>query len=384
MRIVGMRLRRLCGNRAVDAALAGCLILSSGPAAAQTVVRGSPVPIQTRRSLPGIDVLSIAVDPLGPDLYVGTGALALSGESPEVWKSPDGGSEWSLTSFSAGDPTFGGASFVVVDPSIAGTVYASFRTCYFRLPMFCGGQLFRSEDGGGSWQALRSGSMVTLLPDRHEPGTLYALDLRPVMDPRFPADPQMIGFAIRSRDSGASWSDLPLSSPSTLALNPAYPGWLLAGSPSGLFRSVDGGDTWVASSEGLTSPIVRALSIAGDGVTAYVATDGGVFRSSDAGESWEATGSLSYTTQLAVDSEDPATVYVVSLTGLFRSTNGGSEWSRVGVDPAIVETIALDSTGTILYVGTTDGLIEVDVRKSRTLTPRIAGAPFLLRSSTWR
>jgi photosystem II stability/assembly factor-like uncharacterized protein len=68
----------------------------------------------------------------------------------------------------------------------------------------------------------------------------------------------------------------------------------------------------------------------------YAATRGGIFRSNDGGVSWlrkEAglTGSVSYTYALGMDAEAPGTLWVVDSFGhVNRSTDGGDNWAQTG------------------------------------------------------
>ena len=100
----------------------------------------------------------------------------------------------------------------------------------------------------------------------------------------------------------------------------------------GVFRSEDGGDNWIQSSNGLPLDLqIRALAIDSTGML-YAGTMGlGVFQSSDAGVNWMQVAdglTYPYVHSLAVDPENK----ILAGTGgglVFHSTDHGSTWEGV-------------------------------------------------------
>lgn len=130
----------------------------------------------------------------------------------------------------------------------------------------------------------------------------------------------------------------------------------------GVFRSTDGGSTWVAVNNGLTHPAINALAVtpgAGGPGTAYIfaGTCGGVFRSSDGGESWVETSSgliNPETRSLAVTYADDGTGLVrlfagTAGNGIFVSTDNGATWTSAGVTTACITSLV--GQGTTLIAG---------------------------------
>src|SRR5688572_29335982 len=75
-------------------------------------------------------------------------------------------------------------------------------------------------------------------------------------------------------------------SPGTLYAAAACHG-IFAG--NGVYKTIDGGDTWHAVSKGLTDTCVSALAIDSQTpTTLYAGTRGGVFKSVDGGTTWQA------------------------------------------------------------------------------------------------
>ena len=77
-----------------------------------------------------------------------------------------------------------------------------------------------------------------------------------------------------------------------MALHATPEGILFAGTRGGgIFRSTDGGDTWVSASEGLRVPPARELPgilvLTQKGHTLYAGTSSNIFYSTDSGDSWQ-------------------------------------------------------------------------------------------------
>jgi PKD repeat protein/photosystem II stability/assembly factor-like uncharacterized protein len=143
-----------------------------------------------------------------------------------------------------------------------------------------------------------------------------------------------------------------------LAIDPATPTTLYAGTENGVFKSANGGENWGKVNTGLTNTSVFSLAIdPATPTTLYAATPGGVFKSTNSGENWSKinTGLTSpYTYTLAIDSMTPTTLYAGTSGGVFKSTNGGGTWSAVntGMAATYVTTLAIDPvTSTTLYAG---------------------------------
>ncbi len=113
---------------------------------------------------------------------------------------------------------------------------------------------------------------------------------------------------------------------------------------------------WTAVNTGLTSLDVHALAI--DPVrptTLYVGTGDGVFKSLDGGETWRTSG-LAGTSPfvLVIDFVNPNTLYASNNNCSFKSADGGASWSYLtlpGPGCAPIDALAIDSVNpNILYV----------------------------------
>jgi hypothetical protein len=118
-------------------------------------------------------------------------------------------------------------------------------------------------------------------------------------------------------------------------------GTLYAGTifSSAAFRSTNGGASWQAISNGLTSTTVFAIAIdPATPSTLYLGSSfgHGIFKSTDSGDHWGPLdlGEAKFdVTSLAIDPARPATIYagvVGASFGVVRSTDSGATWHEFG------------------------------------------------------
>jgi photosystem II stability/assembly factor-like uncharacterized protein len=166
-------------------------------------------------------VTALTIDPQNSQtLYAGVVAH-VSGGGSALFKSTDGGFSWNSTLNLQGN----NASAIAVDPQSPSTVYAVATVCCF-LWGEAGGNLWKSSDGGGSWQDLSSGlpgPVSTIALDPRKPATIYAATNAGV---------------IRSTDGGETWVPWSASTIGTALLlpDPKSDDTLYAGGPGGLFE----------------------------------------------------------------------------------------------------------------------------------------------------
>lgn len=234
--------------------------------------------------------------------------------------------------------------------------------------------LMRSDNGGESWWRSSEGvpfrwhnTTYWMVFDPEVKGRVYSVmsgthDLpRPRMWRGTPVD-HFRGGAALSTDGGVHWKPLGTGMPNIAAthllLDLASPvasrTLYVATMGFGVYKSVDGGATWVAKNNGLPehSPLAWRLVMAKDR-TLYVILarksengtigdlrDGWVYRSKDQGESWQLLPlpeGVNGPTGLVIDPSDSQRMYLSAWPrdkgqnglggGIFTTTDGGEHWT---------------------------------------------------------
>jgi photosystem II stability/assembly factor-like uncharacterized protein len=287
------------------------------------------------------DVRALVVHPGRPDtLYLGS--------ELGVFVSRDGADNWSpLLAPPAGLQVWS----LWLRPGPAGDIL---------LAGTCPSDVFRSADGGRSWERCATRM------ERSCPRILHARVTALASDP---ADPDHLWAGVEidgihhSRDGGRTWESLDGTGLSSrdlhaLAALPAgapRPPRLLATTNNDLNVSEDGGRTWAPLSVGrvLPWPYCRALAQkcgdpevlllgVGDGPPGSV---GAVARSTDGGASWrlaDLPGRANSTVwNFAAHPADPELLYASSVSGqVYRSTDGGATWAKLAREFGEIRSLA--------------------------------------------
>ncbi len=198
--------------------------------------------------------------------------------------------------------------------------------------------VFRSVDGGRSF---RSAGV---------PGYAYHL-FRVRWCPRFPSQVALVSPSLiyTSSDGGETWRRLPASPDfdyGSVAWGVGEPPEALAGNQKGVYRSYDGGVTWKEFPNvppfirGLWAPdpatdkyiLVATLPQAGDVSWTSRPPEKGLFRTLDGGKNW--TGNLApdggAITDVVFAPGKTELLYVTTdLGGVFRSANRGDSWREI-------------------------------------------------------
>ncbi|MDR2161456.1 MAG: hypothetical protein LBO77_04870 [Desulfovibrio sp.] len=303
-------------------------------------------------ALDGVHIVSLAGDPARPaTLYAAT--------SQGLKKSLDSGAAWSdLGEILPGKLL---PSALAVSPLNSKELYAAYD----------GGGIFKSVDGGNSWQAINDG-----LPN---------LNVRCIVIS--PKDPNLLYIGIQdgvaiSTNGGKRWH---LSSGfkrsvnvNCIAIDPKNPQFMYAGTGgAGVFKSGNGGVSWVDRNQGLSSLSILALHIDPENPDIVLAgayhpatpTDfyvgeasGGAFRTTDGGRTWEGTELLNITIfSFVADALYPGAVYAGAWGGAYRSADGGASWSDInsGLNNPFLHAIRiLPVRPPVILAGTTFGLLS--------------------------
>jgi photosystem II stability/assembly factor-like uncharacterized protein len=296
-------------------------------------------------------VVAVAGDPVHEQVFY------FGSTGGGVWKTTDGGVFWQNVS----DGFFQRASVgaIAVAPSDPNVIYVGMGETTIRGNVAHGDGVYKSTDGGKTW--LHMG-----LTDTRQIGKIRV----------HPGDPNLVYVAAlghahgpnkergvyRSTDGGMTWEHILNRGEEVgvhdLAMDPNNPRILFAaawrarrfphtlesgGEGCGIFKSIDGGDTWaeITHNRGLPEGMVGKIGLTVSGaqpgrIWALIeAEDGALFRSDDGGEKWERLSEERdlrtrpwYYMHIYADPQDADTVWVLNEKCL-KSIDGGRTFFKV-------------------------------------------------------
>lgn len=215
-----------------------------------------------------------------------------------------------------------------------------------------GGTIFRSRDGGINWTwagasaPTRTYGPIAVSPAN--PDTVFAGSSREGI--------------VRSDDAGATWRDARQGLPTytnssvyydlwSIAIDPSAPDIVIAGViEQGVYRSVDGGRTWmqVIAADPAHNPYYFDAVFEGAVPGSAFASGSALFGSADHGAHWHRVASLpGQVTKLAVGPEGDGTLYALAAGTTHRlSLESGGGWENISTSLArsSVWTFAVDPT----------------------------------------
>ena len=298
-------------------------------------------------------VVAVAGDPDHPAVFY-FGAVAGG-----IWKTEDAGTTWrNVSDGFLGTSSVGALAVSQSDPNV---IYAGMGESCIRLDVSHGDGVYRSGDGGQTW------THCGLADTRHigeirihpkDPHRVYVAALGHAFGPN-----EERGL-FRTTDGGKSWEKILYKSDVAGAVDVAFDPhspetiyatlwqtyrnfWELSsgGPDSGMWKSTDGGDTWIEITRNQGLP--REGIIGKIGVTASPARAGrvwslieateapGLYRSDDSGETWQLINEETslryrpwYYMHVFADTTDADTVYVNNLE-MWKSTDAGKSFTRL-------------------------------------------------------
>lgn len=166
-----------------------------------------------------------------------------------------------------------------------------------------------------------------------------------------------------SKDGGRTWTTIRITSSNGLAyavaVDPKDSRRIYVGGKQGgkaaLFRTDNAGASWqgiTGSIKGIITELALDLKTS---QTIYAGTPNGLYRSKNAGQSWEWKAKFDVRA-IKVDPNSPDRIWAGGEDGLYQSTDGGSTWTALsGLIIPKINCLELDSKKGILYVGTDGG-----------------------------
>ena len=318
----------------------------------QPLAKGQDAALEWRNIGPsniGGRIFALALNPLRPQtMFVG----AADGG---VWRSYDGGQTWASVSDDFPTQAMGSIAINPVDTSV---IYAATGDASFGGQSFDGAGVMKSTDGGDSWFELQGDSLPRYIRASDiainpvDPDILYLAVPYGNFDPA-------LGGIWRTTDGGGSWELVLTGRMTDIVINPQNPDVLYTVSSKviggftadryGLHKTTDGGDSWFTVDIGVadslmgrtaigicaTQPDVVYLGVSevtGAGRTPLL----GIFKTTDAGGSWEKLEvPFDYLIPqgwfdniIGVHPTDPDIVYAGGVKCI-RSSDGGKTWKRI-------------------------------------------------------
>lgn len=310
-----------------------------------------------------------------------------------VWRTTDAGHSWS--NLTDGQIAVGSMGAVAVVESNPGILYAGTGSSKIRSNVSIGRGVYKSVDAGKTWMfmGLRDvGQISTIRINPADPDEVFvAATGNPF---KFSADRGVY----RSRDGGKTWTkvlflnetlgaadlefqaDDPRTLYATMWHGIRRPWTITSGSmDGGVYKSVNGGDTWVKLGGGLPAGLFGRANI---GVSAaapnrlYALIEAkpgsGLYRSEDYGNSWSlinGEGRLTtrpfYYTTLGVDPGNADVVFVGN-EGWFRSADGGKSFASLETPHGDNHDVWINPKNSLIMVQSNDGGANVSLDGGKT------------------
>jgi photosystem II stability/assembly factor-like uncharacterized protein len=277
-----------------------------------------------------------------------------------VWKTIDGGNNW----FPISDSTFKASSIgaIAVAPSNPNIIYAGTGETDIRGNISIGDGMYKSDDAGTTWKHIgikKANAIGAIQVHPTNPDFVYVAAMGNIFGP----NPERGVF--RSKDGGSTWKQVLAKNDSTgavdLKIDPNNPNVIYAtmwqayrnhysmssgGPGSGIYKSVDGGDTWklISMNPGLPKGLLGKIGITISPVNSnrlYAMIEnkenGGLYSSGDAGTTWQLVNGAAFLKQrpwyymnLAADPKNENGIIVLNVNA-WKSFDGGKTFSEINV-----------------------------------------------------
>jgi photosystem II stability/assembly factor-like uncharacterized protein len=281
-----------------------------------------------------------------------------------VWKTEDCGHRW--TSIGDSQIQTGSIGSIAVADSNPNVVWVGTGSAAIRSNVIIGRGVYKSTDAGRTWQlaGLRdSGQIGSVIVHPANPDVVWLAALGS------PFGPNEERGVFKTTDGGKTWKKTLFVNDSTgarvLAINPANPnelyagmyrgfrkGWdIISGGPAtegGIFKSVDGGDTWTRLTNGLPAALIGKIDIDVARTNPRIVyamveapgAEGGLYKSDDGGASWKLVNNSSgirarpfYFHYVDINPKDENDLWVGAVQQ-YRSTDGGKTFQTVSTPHA--------------------------------------------------
>jgi photosystem II stability/assembly factor-like uncharacterized protein len=186
-------------------------------------------------------ILAIAMHPTS------TGTFLVGAAAGGVWRTSDGGGSWQPTFDRESAIAIGSLAYDYTNPDIVyagtGENFPSSPTLLVNTPSYLGDGVFKSTDGGATWKQTGlgiAGAVSKVFVHRQNHNIVYA------------AVAKQNGGFYRSTDAGATWKQTLTGDLYDMSVSTANSDELYVAYPSMLKRSTDGGLTFTTITSGMT------------------------------------------------------------------------------------------------------------------------------------
>ena len=280
----------------------------------------------------GGTVRSLAIDPRDPDrIFLGTSA-------GNLYLSTDKGASWSRFA-RPGNSAEMVLDHIVIDPADPRNIFVAAWNA--QLPS-SDGELYRSKDGGKSWE---------IVPDLHGK-SLRALSIA-ASDPKILVVGALDGI-YRSRNGGHDWERISpenhaeIKNVESVAIDPVNPDVIYAGTWHLPWKTEDGGKTWHSIKKGVIddSDVFSIVIDPSQPANLFISACSGIYRSESAGEMFRKMQGIPYsarrTRMLQMDPTDHNVVYAGTTEGLWKTTDAGATWKRMTGSNIVINDVLID------------------------------------------
>jgi photosystem II stability/assembly factor-like uncharacterized protein len=313
-----------------------------------------------------------------------------------LWKTTDGGLSWGpVTDGQVSSSSVGAVAVAETNPDV---VYLGMGETQLRGSIMQGDGVYKSIDAGKTWRHLGLRDTQAIARIRVHPTNPDVVYVAALGHPYGQNEERGV---FRSTDGGNTWKKILYVSPragaADLVIDRTHPKTLYAstwevyrtpwkmwdgGEGSKLFKSLDGGDSWIelTGNPGMPKGPIGAIGIAVSPVdpnrlwALVEANEGGVYRSDDGGWTWKLVNDerklrqrAFYYSRIYADTADRDTVYGVNV-GFFKSTDGGKTFEPIVTPHGDNHDLWIDPNNPQRMIEANDGGANVTLNGGKTWT----------------
>lgn len=264
------------------------------------------------------------------------GYLSYSNYNHHLYKSTDGGENWS----SVLEKRYPGPIFISPNFSTDSTIIVSSDLSNATLDI--------SQNAGRTWSQIGSGNKVAVSPNFATDHKVYSIKFNyPKFSPNYSIISYSDNFGLQWAVLDTLWGEQIMD----IKLSPHHPTdhiILLGTQAHGVLKSIDNGFTWLPSNQGITgwniSDVVVSPTFTADS-TIFVGTgSGGIFKSTNGGVTWQNSENgidnfRIYPNCMAISPfyQLDGTVFAATAVGheesynpIFKTTDWGHSWINIG------------------------------------------------------